>query len=113
MTNVRVDHVRHFGRSAANRAPDMAQLCGGCGTGKAAISPTGDVSPCVFSSWMSVGNVREAPLPAILNSTAMIEANASIRSAVSAGAGGPDDDNDDKDEECSPGFPGSGCNPRT
>ncbi|MFE1963243.1 SPASM domain-containing protein [Streptomyces sp. NPDC059479] len=85
----------------------MANLCGRCGTGRAAISPTGEVSPCVFSGWMGVGNVKNNPLASVLGGSAMKQANTSIR----AEAGGGDDD-DDNDDECTPGFPGSECTPR-
>lgn len=106
VTNIRVDRVRPFGRGAQGQAPDVAQLCGRCGIGKASIGPTGEVSPCVLSEWMSVGNVQESPLAAILGGTAMTQANASIR-AVSL-SGGPCD----PDLECHPGTPGSECNPK-
>ncbi|GAA1175069.1 hypothetical protein GCM10009654_35340 [Streptomyces hebeiensis] len=103
---LRVDHVRPFGRGSQGQAPDMANLCGRCGTGRAAISPTGEVSPCVFSAWMNVGSVMSTPLATILSGDAMERANSSIRAAA---GGGDDDDNDD---ECSPGYPGSECTPR-
>lgn len=35
--------------------------------------------PCVFSTWMGVGNVQDAPLNAILGGPEMDEANAIIR----------------------------------
>ncbi|MGH8965613.1 MAG: radical SAM protein, partial [Actinomycetes bacterium] len=50
--DVRVDRLRAFGRGARDHTPDATELCGRCGTGRAAISPTGHVSPCVFSTWM-------------------------------------------------------------
>ncbi|MFE2633659.1 radical SAM/SPASM domain-containing protein [Streptomyces scopuliridis] len=103
---ISVDGVRPFGRGAQGQAPDMANLCGRCGAGRAAISPTGEVSPCVFSGWMSVGNVMSTPLATILSGGALKRANTAIR----AEAGG--DDDDDNDDECSPGFPGSECTPR-
>lgn len=132
-----VDHVRPFGRGAARtQAPDLAALCGRCGTGKAAVGPNGEVSPCGFSTHMSVGNVRTSPLATILDSAAMAEANRVIREAVRTEhqgrsqccpdappcypaaqpscvpqgevppACGPDD------EECKPGTPSTYCNPR-
>ncbi|MFE2870945.1 radical SAM/SPASM domain-containing protein [Embleya sp. NPDC059259] len=107
VTKLRVDHVRPFGRGAHGLAPDAANLCGRCGDGRAAISPTGEVSPCVFSDWMSVGNIRSAPLASILGRNAMKQANASILAKTGGG-----DDDDDTEDECTPGFPGSECSPR-
>ncbi|MFF5265423.1 SPASM domain-containing protein [Actinomadura viridis] len=106
VTRIGVDRVRRFGRGAEGHAPDTGQLCGNCGDGRAAIGPDGNVSPCVFTSgWMSVGNVHQDPLAAIVGGTAMAEANASIR--VTDRSGGCD-----PDEECNPGTPLSECNPK-
>ncbi len=129
VTRIGVDHVRPFGRGAHDQTPpNPANLCGRCGTGRAAISPTGDVSPCVFSDWMSVGNVKDSPLATILYGNAMNQANTSIQDAVRN-----DDDpcfpeaaNDPaplchpydppicrpNNEECEPGVPDSHCLPR-
>lgn len=116
VTRIGVDHVRPFGRGAEGLAPDPANLCGRCGSGAAAISPSGDVSPCVFSDWMSVGNVRNVPLAAILSGVAMAEATTVIRRSVRDG-GGDDKDRCDPacepNEECSPGFPSAECDPRS
>ncbi|MCX4910165.1 radical SAM/SPASM domain-containing protein [Streptomyces sp. NBC_00878] len=112
--HIRVDHVRPFGRGAEGQAPNVGNLCGRCGTDRAAVGPTGEVSPCVFSGWLGVGNVKDTPLATILGSRAMAAANASIRSR--RGTGTPEKGDpcgpDDTDDECSPGFPGSECTPR-
>ncbi|MEU1669683.1 radical SAM/SPASM domain-containing protein [Streptomyces sparsogenes] len=112
---VSVDRARPFGRAAVDgQEPDTSGLCGRCGTGRAAISPTGDVSPCVFSSWMGVGNVREDSLAAILGDPAMADANASVRATGKTGGEDDDDDGCDPvgDGECTPGYPSSSCSPR-
>ncbi|GLZ08735.1 hypothetical protein Acsp03_62010 [Actinomadura sp. NBRC 104412] len=103
---IRVDRVRPYGRAATGPGLDPAGLCGQCGSGRAAIGPDGAVSPCVISAWMSVGNVHTDGLADILAGTAMAEANTQIRAASRTGKCDPDG-------ECSPGFPGSGCSPRT
>ncbi|MCG5217570.1 radical SAM protein [Streptosporangium sp. KLBMP 9127] len=65
VTDIGTDFVRGVGRG--RRAPtDASQLCGRCGCGLAAISPTGEVWPCVLSRWMRAGNVQEQPLADIL-----------------------------------------------
>ncbi|MGW3954112.1 radical SAM protein [Streptomyces sp. NPDC004752] len=123
--DVRVDHVRLFGRAADGQKPCTDGLCGRCGDGRASIGPYGQVSPCVFSPWMGVGNVQDVPLTAILGGPEMAQANATIRQgrrlAPSRSCGpdspcGPDNEEQscgpDTDDECGPGFPRSECSPR-
>lgn len=105
VTRIKTDRVRRIGRAADGLPEQTSELCGRCGDGRASIGPTGDVTPCAMSSWMSVGNVHEAPLAAIVGGAAMAEAVASIPAA-------PSDGGCDPDQECSPGTPGSGCNPK-
>ncbi|MFI0717791.1 SPASM domain-containing protein [Streptomyces sp. NPDC021224] len=125
MTRVGTDHVRPFGRGAAGRAPDLSGLCRDCGNGRAAVGPDGTVSPCVFSTFMDVGDVRTARLADILGGAAMAEAGADIRTAVRAGRPchpdsapcGPDNApqqpcGPEDNAECSPGTPPSTCNPK-
>ncbi|QXJ22838.1 radical SAM protein [Actinomadura graeca] len=101
--DVRIDDIRPFGRAAAGHEPDPTHLCGGCGVGRAAVGPDGTVSPCAMSEWMGVGNVQTESLADILGGVALSRAKATIQEMTD----GPDDD-----DECSPGFPGSGCSPR-
>jgi MoaA/NifB/PqqE/SkfB family radical SAM enzyme len=82
VTSIGIDYLRHVGRGAGSREPDVSQLCGNCGRGSAAISPDGDVWPCVFSRWMDVGNVRRTPLAEILAGRPMREATAMIGNGV-------------------------------
>ncbi|MGI5192305.1 SPASM domain-containing protein [Streptomyces sp. CA-288835] len=103
------DHVRPFGRGAHAQAPDTAALCGQCGSGRAAIGPNGDVAPCVFSRWMDVGNIRDAPLASILGGDAMTQANAIIRSTPRMAGCEP---GCEPNSACNPGTPPSDCNPR-
>ncbi|WP_186763167.1 radical SAM/SPASM domain-containing protein [Lentzea tibetensis] len=65
------DSMRGVGRGASSATPAPDQLCGRCGHGAVAVSPTGDVWPCVFARWTSLGNVRQTPLGDILRSTAI------------------------------------------
>lgn len=65
------DQLRQVGRGvrggrAPGQEPSTDQLCGNCGDGVAAISPTGEVWPCVFARWMPAGNVHQQPLAEIL-----------------------------------------------
>jgi len=61
------DTLRGIGRGAdGGEAPDASQLCGNCVKGRVAITSTGEVYPCVFSRWLSAGNVHTEPLAGIL-----------------------------------------------
>jgi MoaA/NifB/PqqE/SkfB family radical SAM enzyme len=111
VTNIGIDYLRRVGRGAGTGKPDVSQLCGNCGRGTAAISPDGEVWPCVFSRWMSTGNVLRAPLAGILASQAMAEAVALIpdrRSQRCAPPCGPDSDGN-----CRPALGASTCTPRS
>jgi MoaA/NifB/PqqE/SkfB family radical SAM enzyme len=63
--DVRVDRLRQVGRGVRDAAPGLDQLCGSCATGRLAILPNGDVTPCVFARWLVVGNVHGSPLAEI------------------------------------------------
>lgn len=66
VTDVGLDHLRQVGRGVREASPSLDQLCGHCASDVLAVSPTGDVWPCVFSRWLPVGNVRSASLRDIL-----------------------------------------------
>jgi Iron-sulfur cluster-binding domain len=67
VTAIGRDRVRQVGRGVRDAKPDMDQLCGNCANGVAAISPMGEVWPCVFSRWMPSGNVLKSSLAEILD----------------------------------------------
>ncbi|MFD6437754.1 radical SAM/SPASM domain-containing protein [Streptomyces venezuelae] len=106
---IRVDRVRPYGRAAHGEEPSTAGLCGNCGDGRASIGPDGAVSPCVFSTWMKVGNVQEQGLGAILVGQKMADAYAAIQSAARRDGCDP---GCDPNAACSPGTPPSDCDPR-
>jgi MoaA/NifB/PqqE/SkfB family radical SAM enzyme len=66
VTDIGTDHLRQVGRGVHTQDADISQLCGNCARGKVAVSPTGQVWPCVFARWMPMGNVRTAGLAEIL-----------------------------------------------
>lgn len=110
VTRIGVDRVRPYGRGARGREPDCSGLCGACGDNRASVSPDGTVSPCVFSTWMNVGNIREQPLADILTGSGMLQA----RNTITAGKKDPPPNPIPcgPDRWCSPGVPDSGCTPR-
>ncbi|MFF2374863.1 radical SAM protein [Streptomyces xiamenensis] len=71
VTEIGVDRLRQVGRGIRSTTPSVAQLCGNCAQGVAAISPEGWVWPCVFARWLPVGNVRTESVSAILSGSAM------------------------------------------
>jgi MoaA/NifB/PqqE/SkfB family radical SAM enzyme len=81
------DRVRRVGRGVGTGVagePDVAELCGRCGRGRAAVSPDGDVSPCVLSRWMTAGSVLRQPLAEILRGARMRAFTAAIPAPVAA-----------------------------
>jgi MoaA/NifB/PqqE/SkfB family radical SAM enzyme len=104
---VRVDHLRQVGRGVREQQPSVSQLCGHCARGKVAVSPTGDVWPCVFSRWLPVGNVRHDALAEILTGPRMIETTATLNDhfgSLSEAGKNP------CDPQCGPNC-GPACNP--
>ncbi|MDG4535011.1 radical SAM protein [Streptomyces sp. AV19] len=108
VSRIGTDHIRAFGRASGGQKPAASGLCGGCGDGRAVIGPDGNVAPCVFSTWMGVGNVLNDSLASILSGPALSEAVDSLR----ADWGKKDKDND-QNQECRPDcVPKNPCDPR-
>jgi MoaA/NifB/PqqE/SkfB family radical SAM enzyme len=117
--NVNVDRLREVGRGIRGGRPSVSQLCGRCADGKLAISPNGDVWPCIFSRWLTVGNVRSAMLSAINADAETVRAGLreqfDTRRLAASGAFdddkgcGPDDDKDPGGDKCDPDY--KGCTP--
>ncbi|MGH3932929.1 MAG: radical SAM protein, partial [Pseudonocardiaceae bacterium] len=102
VTDIGMDRLRQVGRGVRDRAPDVSQLCGACAQGKVAVASNGEVWPCVFARWMSMGNVRETPLADIVTDSALTMAQKKI--------GKPSRPQKcDPDSRCNPS--GSDCNP--
>src|SRR5215471_2437484 len=76
VTTIGTDRIRALGRGGGTC--DVGQLCGACGRGVAAISPAGEVWPCIMSRWMPAGSVREDSLEDIVNGQTWLELVASI-----------------------------------
>ncbi|WP_283137233.1 radical SAM/SPASM domain-containing protein [Rhizohabitans arisaemae] len=101
VTRIRVDRLRGIGRAATlTAAPDPSQLCGRCGDKRLAVSPSGDVTPCVLSRWMITGNVLAQPLAAIVGGQAWYEALTRIPPVTGV-----------CDPECNPASDGADCAP--
>lgn len=71
VTDIRVRPSHGVGRAARDGVrEDVAELCGNCGLDRAAILPDGQLVPCAIGRWLDCGNVREAPLAALLSGPA-------------------------------------------
>ena len=105
------DRLRQVGRGVRQSGPTTKQLCGRCASGVIAVSPDGEVWPCVFSRWLAVGNVLECALGDILSAPtarrvrAELEADFAARDLVTAGQG-----QQPCDPQCGPSC-GPACNP--
>jgi len=78
------DRLRQVGRGVRDQQVSAAQLCGRCGDGVAAVSPEGEVWPCVFSRWLPVGNVLERELAEILGGPEVAAVRAQLAEAFGA-----------------------------
>jgi len=105
------DRLRQVGRGVRDQQPSTAQLCGRCGDGVAAVSPNGDVWPCVFSRWLPIGNVLDVELAQILSSPQADEVRASLDQAFHGHAS--TDDAQACQPDCSPVNCGPRCEPMT
>lgn len=104
VTEIGEDALRQVGRGIRAADAGIDQLCGHCGQGKVAVSPTGDVWPCVFSRWMPVGNIRERTLVDIITGPDMARVQ---RQLARHFADGP---RSACDPQCGPSC-GPACNP--
>ncbi|GAB3159335.1 hypothetical protein GCM10027059_05410 [Myceligenerans halotolerans] len=86
VTDVGVDHLRQVGRGIRDREATTAELCGNCGDGVVAVSPTGEVWPCVFTRWMPVGNMQKSTLRDVLAGPAHSAATAELRAEFASRA---------------------------
>lgn len=86
VTEIGVDRLRQVGRGVRAAEPSTDQLCGRCGDGVLAVLPDGSVTPCVFSRWMTVGNVTEAGLPLIVVGERLREVMRKLDTAFAARA---------------------------
>ncbi|MEV4506061.1 radical SAM/SPASM domain-containing protein [Streptomyces klenkii] len=113
VSRIGTDHVRAFGRGASGQKPEASNLCGGCGDGRAVIDPSGNVAPCVFSTWMGVGNVRDDSLASILSGPALSEATDSLREVWGWGKDKDKDTDGGQNQPCNPDcVPNNPCDPR-
>jgi MoaA/NifB/PqqE/SkfB family radical SAM enzyme len=103
--SIQVDRLRGIGRGG-NEIDPFKELCGNCWRGSLAINASGDISPCIFSHFNSVGHA-DMGLKAVLEN----EALTTFRSRMMARSA-----NDEPSKGCDPNFcspcaPDANCNP--
>jgi uncharacterized Fe-S cluster-containing radical SAM superfamily protein len=79
--DIKVDHIRPFGR-AGEGDNQMQALCGACAGGTLCIGSDGRVSPCIMSKAWTLGSVRSESFAAIVSSQELTKIRAAIRSAT-------------------------------
>lgn len=90
VTDIHSDRTHGVGRTARG-LPDISELCGRCGRGRAAISLHGDLTPCVSGRFLVAGNVKRESVGDILGGARWREIVGSI---PAQGACTPSDSND-------------------
>ncbi|WP_282792099.1 radical SAM/SPASM domain-containing protein [Streptomyces sp. CC224B] len=107
INDIQMDRVRAVGRAVmGSDGPSAAELCGRCGINRAAILPSGDLTLCVLSRFMPVGNVRVTPLADLIDGPLWRDARSKIP-PLSPTACQPDgsDCNPANTPACLPKFP--------
>ncbi|MFC4015445.1 radical SAM/SPASM domain-containing protein [Nonomuraea purpurea] len=116
IADIGYDDLREVGRGVRENGPGVDQLCGNCGDRQIAISPTGEVWPCVFSRWLPMGNVRETSFADILVSRRFAEITGQLRETFEVRAKcAPDECNPKCGPSCGPACQPqyrTPCNPR-
>lgn len=98
------DHLRQVGRGERTQTADASQLCGWCTSDNLAVLPDGSVTPCVFSSWLAVGNVLTDSLRTIHESPARRDTDAELDACFTKREA-------NCRPSCNPGCNPSYCNP--
>ncbi len=106
ITSIKTDQVRAVGRAAAGPGdPDVSELCGRCGLGRAAILPDGSLVPCVLGRFLPAGNVTTSSLATLLASQAWQDVMAKVpRPGAGCTPADSDDCNPASTPACSPAF---------
>jgi MoaA/NifB/PqqE/SkfB family radical SAM enzyme len=107
--SIGADRSRAVGRASAGGLT-VRELCGRCGRGRgrgrAAISPDGEVWPCVIGRFLTAGNVKQQPLAEIVCGPRMAQITAMVPQPA-AQCNPNDSDCKPNAEVCYPAY----CNP--
>lgn len=108
--HITVDGVRGVGRGAddSSDANQIDSLCGHCATSRVAIDPYGNVHPCVFSRWLTIGDVHSHDVGELIRSEAMDSIRSELETAFARRSHRMPDHEILMPAACLP----SGCNPQ-
>ncbi|WP_266170991.1 radical SAM/SPASM domain-containing protein [Dyella subtropica] len=83
---VHVDRLRGLGRGSHERSsqPPLKELCGRCRDGKVCVSSDGEIYPCVFARFASLGHVSRGGLSAAFGGQALRDFRDALIEAHSA-----------------------------
>jgi len=112
--NISVDKTRGIGRGndSINTQSQIDELCGKCWKGKLCVTSSGEIYPCVFSRFWSVGNARDG-LNKILESERLLEFRLQQKEKTQEHYLSINNCNPQCGPDCSPAecTPQSDCNP--
>ncbi|MFI5736094.1 radical SAM protein [Kribbella sp. NPDC051587] len=113
VTDIGWDQLRGVGRGQRDHQGgtpgSVDQLCGQCASNVLAVSPTGEVWPCVFSRWLPSGNVRTSSLGEIVAGPVLRDIRAGLVAEFEKRSAQPCVPNM-CDPQCGPSC-GPACNP--
>lgn len=112
VAQVGYDRLREVGRGVGEQPTSSSQLCGHCGDGVAAIGPDGQVWPCVFARWLTLGNVHDARLDTVLDGPAARSGVAELRAQFTHQRGAVADGSAGCHPSCAPSPCQPSCSPR-
>ncbi|WP_416332402.1 SPASM domain-containing protein [Laceyella tengchongensis] len=73
------------------------------GDGGLAVSPSGEVWPCVFSRWKPLGNLLDRSFPELIEMQVLASARKQLKEYFIS-MGSDEDDKDDDKESCGPTY---------
>jgi MoaA/NifB/PqqE/SkfB family radical SAM enzyme len=107
-----LDRLRQVGRGVRVGRAGTEQLCGRCAGDVLAVSPDGQVWPCVFSRWLPVGDVRATSLAEILAGPRLEQVRGELAASFASRPCVPNMCNPQCGPSCSPACrPANNCRP--
>jgi len=108
VTSIGIDRNRGIGRgsSSVKSNSPMDELCGKCWQGKLCVTPSGDIFPCVFSRFCSVGNI-DLGLAEVIQGDSLLNFRSTLKSKIYKAVGST------CNPQCGPDCSPAECSPQT